>query len=108
MRLPLTCLTALLVFAPAHAETTEPVTAELVYTLEQLATEPGAQEVLDMIQQEARQTCRLPLPGKLTSTVVDPACTQEIVETAVTQIDAPFLTLAYQKATGQSADMGMN
>ena len=108
MRLPLTCLTALLVFAPAHAETTEPVATEISYTLEQLATAPGANDVFEMIQDVARQTCRLPLPGKLSSTVVDQACVQEIVENAVTQINAPNLTLAYQQATGQRVELEKN
>ncbi len=101
MRLPLSCLTALLVFAPAHAETTEPVTAKIVYTQEQLETEAGAEEVFEMILQEARRTCRMSMPGKLRSLVVDRDCATNIVTTAVTNIDAPALNDAYENALTQ-------
>lgn len=92
-------LSAALFSAPAHAEriTSEPVT--LKYDRLALQAQTGANTVLSDLQRQARKAC-MSVDPVLRTQFVDDVCVSDILEQAVSKIDDPALTSAYERTGG--------
>lgn len=101
MRFAVSSLIAIAAIGTAHADNSELVTAEISYEPALLKTEAGATEVLDGIVRDAREACRVTNPASWLKHRYDQACVDEVTEKAVTEINVPSLTIAFNSATGK-------
>lgn len=102
MRLPLICLTALLAFAPAHADKTEPVDLSLTFDTQLLRSAAGSEQVLTDIKRQVTEVCKYErVGGRHVYREVDASCAADLLEQVVHTIDASHLTKAYETTIGQ-------
>lgn len=88
-----------LVFAaPAVAQAAQPISLQIQYDTQLLASESGAPAVLESLQEQAKDACRFKSPV-ISAPRVDKDCAAQVVVRAVTQIGDPALTEAYLATT---------
>jgi len=85
--------------APAMADPTQTVSAEIQYDNSALHSRSGAGIVLDSLQEQAISVCRY---DALVSQAprIDDSCVSQVIAQAVNKIDHPTLTEAYVSRSG--------
>ena len=84
----------LAIAAPALAESTQTISAEIQYDNSALHTRAGADNVLDSVQDQALVICRYGAPVS-TAPRIDETCVEHVIAQTVNKIDQPKLTEAY-------------
>ncbi len=97
MRIALSCLAATLAASMAQADTSDEAIAEIHFEPASLQTEAGVAAVYELIRAEAKDACSDLMPGSRVYIHTDRRCADDIIERAITQINAPNLTLAIKK-----------
>ena len=85
--------------APAMAEPTRPVSAEIQYDISALYSRSGTGTVLDSLQKQAISVCRYDAPVSQAPRI-DDSCVSQVIAQAVNKIDHPTLTEAYVSRSG--------
>lgn len=97
MRHLLLAVTTLGIALSAHAVEHEQVSSKFSFTKQQLQSEDGAKQVLEQLTQNLRKACQVEHTYRqVVSGRVDHKCFDQMMADAVSKIDAPFLTAAYQ------------
>jgi UrcA family protein len=87
-------LSGLAYAAPAMADPTQTVSAEIQYDNSALHSRASAGAVLDSVQEQAISVCRYGAPVSQAPRV-DDSCVSQVIAQAVNNIDHPNLTEAY-------------
>ncbi|MDX1293229.1 MAG: UrcA family protein [Hyphomonas sp.] len=85
--------------APAIAQPTQTVSAEIQYDNSALHSRAGAAAVLDSLQDQAIAVCRYDVPVSQAPRT-DASCVSRVVAQAVNKINHPKLTEAYVSRSG--------
>ena len=96
-------LSILMAAGAARAEIREPASAEIAYADQLLATESGAQIILDDIAGQIEQACEHRNIKARIRGAIDQQCIDEFLASAVKQINSPNLTEAYLVKNGRQS-----